>query len=792
MIRCYYIFFIVLWIVFSRFLPAAAQIIIHGHIQDAETNLPLPAANIQIEGTFQGTITNADGNFVLTLDQLPATIHVSYIGYQSQEISIRRQVPSDLRISLKPIILDMDAIVVVAEDPALAIMREVIRRKQLWRKDLLTYRAKAYSRLVFENDSGIVSIAESLSDFFWDHEKGTREVITSKRQTNNLSDQQNMAVASFIPNFYDDDIDIIGFKVIGPTHPDALDYYDFKLLRERKLDDQTVFEIQVIPDSKLQPTFEGKLSVLDKEFALLDVELKPSATIRFPMPIQELNLYYSQQFNHYKKEFWLPVDFRVDGDIKIGLTGLQFPRIIYKRITALSAYQINVDLPDSLYQSENVLTVDSLALQQDSLFATTRISIPLTQNEETAYATLDSTMTLEKAFKPSGFLADLIEVTSDDERSENDGGSDLFSWLNPQLWYNRVDALHIGLAFSPRLMQNLEVKFGGGYKTGAKKWSALLELLYHFGADRHWYASIAYEAGTQPRYPSETWSLFLASFQPVFAQPDYYDYYWQEDLRFMLGYRISALRTTVSVGASSAFQTSMDKTSDFNVLGTGYEQRENPPVQSGIMHSLHLRIKYGDDLIPYGVIGQKRLLLQIERSSPSLLQSDFDFNKYMISFDWRFNTFLRRRLLPNTLDIHVDGGSSTGHLPVQRWGAVDGSFSFFTPYPVLRSRRSRPFEGEQYFCFSWEHNFRTVPFELINFDFLIDHNIGIIIFGSHGRSWISDQSLAELEFDPAYSGKWHNESGVSLTNLFGFLRFDTVYRWETGGVYTGLSLTRFF
>jgi hypothetical protein len=164
----------------------------------------------------------------------------------------------------------------------------------------------------------------------------------------------------------------------------------------------------------------------------------------------------------------------------------------------------------------------------------------------------------------------------------------------------------------------------------------------------------------------------------------------------------------------------------------------------------------------------------------------------MLSFDWRFNTFLKRRLLPNTLDIHVDGGSSTGHLPVQRWGAVDGSFAFFTPYPVLRSRRSRPFEGEQYFCFSWEHNFRTVPFELINFNFLVDHDIGIIIFGSHGRSWISEQTLSKLDFDPAYSGNWHNESGVSLTNLFGFLRFDTVYRWETRGVYTGLSLTRFF
>jgi hypothetical protein len=92
----------------------------------------------------------------------------------------------------------------------------------------------------------------------------------------------------------------------------------------------------------------------------------------------------------------------------------------------------------------------------------------------------------------------------------------------------------------------------------------------------------------------------------------------------------------------------------------------------------------------------------------------------------------------------------------------------------------------------WEHNFRTVPFELFNFDFLVEKGVGIIIFGGHGRSWISEQTLSELTFEPAYTSRMHNETGFSINNIFSFLRLDTSYRWDTRGVYIGISMARFF
>jgi len=209
---------------------------------------------------------------------------VSYIGYESKQLTISKSNPSIQNILLKPIILESEAIVVTAEDPAMGIMREVIKRKKIWRDNLNTFQANAYSRLVLENDSGIVSISESISEAFWDKNDGPREVIKSKRQTGNMSEEGNFANSSYIPNFYDDDIDINVFNIIGPTNKSAFKYYDYKLIGQRKLDDKIVFDIKLIPTSKLQPTFVGRISVLDEVYAMIDVDLKPNDTILFPPP----------------------------------------------------------------------------------------------------------------------------------------------------------------------------------------------------------------------------------------------------------------------------------------------------------------------------------------------------------------------------------------------------------------------------------------------------------------------------------------------------------------------------
>ena len=120
---------------------------------------------------------------------------MSFIGYSSVEVTISEESPEERDFALAPSPVVMETILVTAEDPAIGIMREVIRRKQEWRKLLTSYRADAYSRVLLKRDSTIVSIAESLSEVFWEKDKGHNERVKTKRQTSNISAKENFAVS---------------------------------------------------------------------------------------------------------------------------------------------------------------------------------------------------------------------------------------------------------------------------------------------------------------------------------------------------------------------------------------------------------------------------------------------------------------------------------------------------------------------------------------------------------------------------------------------------------------------
>ena len=784
-------------IVFSILLLCVglnAQEIVRGYIIDAKTGEPLPAANLQIEGTFSGAITNQDGKFILEIDSLPASILITYIGYKSKRVIINQTMDEKLKIELIPIILEMDAIEVTAEDPAMNIMRKVIEKKLEWRKKLRTYQADAYSRVILENDSGIVSIAESISRAFWDSEKGPREVILTKRQTNNITQRQNFASASYFPNFYDDDIDINGFNIVGVTHPNALDYYRFKLIDRRMRDTKVVYDIEVIPTSILQPTFKGNIAVLDEDYVLINVDLRPSKNILFPPPFQEWNLYYKQQFSSFGRDFWLPVDVRIDGDILIGFTGLQIPRIKYSQISHLNDYEINVPLPDSLYEEKQIVRADSTTLDSAEIFLANLDIIPLTNREDEAYQQIDSTMTLEKAFKPTGFLAWLAEVDagSADEDTSQSAFDKFISHFGAELWYNRVDALHAGLTFEEKLSKRFSLKVLGAYNTGSKEWAYGGEVDLKLLKKERLKLGISYYANTASQFSSQLYPWPLTSFVPLFAEDDYFDYYWRKHLRANIGFDWAKADLEITAGFNNEYHQSMTKTTDWNIIRKTYTQRENPQITTGFLRSVDVKIVYRSDKAPFGMVGSRYAEINIEYSSNNLLSSDFEYTRYDGIIEWRIDTFLKRRILPNALDFKIIGGYNTGNLPLQRYGALDGNLYIFTPFGSFRTLNGRVYRGEKYAALMWEHNFRTVPFELIGLRYLAKKGIGIIIHGAHGQTWIDDERLKKQQSDYLYSGKPHHEIGLSINGLFNFFRLDITQRLDQRAFYIGVSLTRMY
>ncbi len=62
-----------------------AQTIVTGVVRDSDGELPLPSANVFLDGTMTGTITNLNGEFRLPLNPGSYTIVASYMGYESQK-----------------------------------------------------------------------------------------------------------------------------------------------------------------------------------------------------------------------------------------------------------------------------------------------------------------------------------------------------------------------------------------------------------------------------------------------------------------------------------------------------------------------------------------------------------------------------------------------------------------------------------------------------------------------------------------------------------------------------------
>lgn len=818
-------------IILSNPLHAQTQKTIRGVITDAETGETLPSATISIEGTYTGTISNADGEYTLTIKSLPATIRVRFIGYETMLLDITASSDELQNIELNPSRLELGEVVVTGEDPAISIMREVIERKQIWRAKIETYKSEAYTRQNLSNDTSIVSISESISEAFWDHEKGHREVLKSRRQTANIDGSDNFAGVSYLPNFYDDNIEIAGFDMVGVTSPKAFSFYTFKLVDYKSIDDKVVYEISVRPRRKLQPTFEGTIYVLDEDFAMLSVILKPNRVVNFPPPISDFSLDYEQQFNNFGGEFWLPVDIRIHGLIKIGIIGLRFPPIGFDQISRVSNYEVNVPLPDSLYRyaindSDDVrFFVDSTAIDSDSLFVNSVDVVPLSLKEEVAYETLDSTATLEEAFKPKGFLARFIDTDDDEDEgytisseggSSSGGGgsgssggqrkkeSELWRAIkrgtSPDARFNRVDLLYTGLNYSIRTAdRRVRFQASGGYSFGYDEASYSGKVSWWPAKKtRRFVLAGEYKAGTDTRYKSNLFESGLLSLRPLFGGRDYYDYYRNEGFSLYAAYRLRRRDLTFRTAFTSEEHRSINFFSSYDISGGSRLQRPNPEIDEGFVRAVTFKVESLDgNEKSFGVVGSKSFTLSAEIADGAL-GSDFSYTKYDLDLYHRFNTFYKRRLFPNTLDFRILAGTSTGDLPFQRYGILDASPGMFGPFGAFKTRRGVPFEGEHYAGINIEHNFRTIPFEILGLNFITDQGIGIIAFGGFGRTWVSDS--AEQRFNQLNPGnvlfqtgdETHAELGLSLNSVFSIARIDFAKRLNDNGFFVGFSVARWF
>jgi iron complex outermembrane receptor protein len=99
----------------SLTISAYAQLSISGKVTDSETKKGLAGATLTIDNTMRGTITDAQGNFVIkNLKKGTYTIKVSFVGFEKQSNSIELQQNTNISFSLQKSSFMADEVVVNA------------------------------------------------------------------------------------------------------------------------------------------------------------------------------------------------------------------------------------------------------------------------------------------------------------------------------------------------------------------------------------------------------------------------------------------------------------------------------------------------------------------------------------------------------------------------------------------------------------------------------------------------------------------------------------------------------
>ena len=113
--KSFMIFMIILPLFLLAILNASAssfqQIKITGTITDASTGEMMAGVNIQVKGTTLGTISDADGKYILNVTDANASLIISFIGYVMQEIPISGREVVDIK--MVPEVTAIDEVVVV-------------------------------------------------------------------------------------------------------------------------------------------------------------------------------------------------------------------------------------------------------------------------------------------------------------------------------------------------------------------------------------------------------------------------------------------------------------------------------------------------------------------------------------------------------------------------------------------------------------------------------------------------------------------------------------------------------
>ena len=706
---------------------------IKGKITDRRTKRPLPFANIQVLETTLGTSSNTDGEYLLQLNRGDYKLVASYIGYKSDTISLKLNMDIPINFKLNRTSVRLEEITVLPkENPALAIMRRVIKTKEKRNKKLKSYQFNAYTKGIIKttqdisvgsNNVGlglgikdtaklkISGILENESRGFFKSPDDYKEEIVAQKQSANFPSNINMLTGGrVIQNFYSDDIQFFGRELVSPIAENALDYYYYIISDTLAIDNKTVFKIQFSPDYKSNPGFYGTLYITDSTFNLikLDVNLNDAAN---PGGIfSRVNII--QQYLQYTDSIYMPIDYRLF--VKGNILGLS--KFAFDIESVLYNYKINPKIEDDFFDMV-VLKILPEADKMDSTYWKGNQKIPNSLEEINAYKRIDSVEAIPKTFW------------------------DRFSWLSTRIWinknfsttgtmnlyhFNKVEgnALNAGLYYfdseSKRFSSNFN--FNYGFADSRYKWNVSAK--YLLGEYRTTKITLDIFDNLNVLFSeSDEYGKFLSTLTSLFGHYDFRDYFYSNGFNFNITGAILPI-LDLGIGVSNRTDKNSIVNSEFSFFYKDNFYEPSKQIFEGKIVTLSTNFKldfrkYIEDGYYRHRTSQGKSYFtiggEVVFSNKSKMSSNLDFQIYKIDLDINLNSFKSTKYI-----ISAKGFYSSGPVPYQLMTALPGNILPLGKDYTFRTVRIFNYLGDRVFTIASEYQFNDELFKMLRIPFLKD------------------------------------------------------------------------
>lgn len=363
------------------------ETIVVGDVYDAYTGEALPNVNIYIQGTTIGTMSNAEGMFLLRgyIDR-QRTMVVSAVGYNTERVRIEEGQQVGIDVALKEKVGNLgDVFVYPGANPALPLMDNVRRHKQnnervanLDQANTLTalYVSDIQSNHLQRNlwkslQAGMLQQEDStfLIPLYWRQQYADQ--IEEKATLLTLTDYQVLLnqLQSYC-NFYDNNVNILSASLLSPLAASGNTYYNYYLADSVLTDKEKHYLVHFRSKNVFYPTFNGEMLIDSATYALRSMR----ATIPAKSNINFLRqLTIQQQFdadNQLQQEnMSLLLDFAIKAD-----TSRIFPTLLLTRNTQLDdeAKTQNHELVREHEQRANVIASAMDSVSNTPLFKTAK------------------------------------------------------------------------------------------------------------------------------------------------------------------------------------------------------------------------------------------------------------------------------------------------------------------------------------------------------------------------------------------------------------------------------------